>query len=293
MGELTLRVAHGARIAVSAGTIAYRDSEFIVDPALLARLNHGAHEELGEEALLELCRYGLCYLECDRQDSVHKSYVIARLVDTVASEQRAVSATSFLQEIVNGRASRRQVIAWLLAMFSFTKSAADHLGEACSHANGEADRSRWHTLRDEEQHHWKIYRNVFSECGIDLDATYRADVDGAVRAFIDHLKSAARTSPYHYAALLYAIEQGPSHDSLEDDPFFACLVDHYGFSRQAVAPLFQHTVSNVTLGHSDIWFDILIEKDWYARAMADDIMEQARRNVQLTNAWYEEVRHAV
>ncbi|WP_321872616.1 hypothetical protein [Burkholderia ubonensis] len=293
MIDSTIRIAHGARIDVSTGTIEYRDSEFTVDPASLALLTDGASGDLDEEFLLELSKYGLCYLERDQGGSVHKSYVIAKLVDTVSSEQRLVSETSFLQDIVKGNATRRQIIAWLFAMFSFTKSADDHLGEACSHANGSTDRLRWRTLLDEERHHWKIYRTVFLECGIDIDSAYQANVSGAVRSFVDHLKSAARKSPYHYASLLYSIEQGASHDKLEDDPFFFCLVEHYGFSRQAIAPLFRHTIANATLGHADVWFDVLKEKDWYSRAMAEDIIEQARYNVHLANAWYEEVRNAV
>lgn len=288
-----LHIAPGAQIDKVSGVVWHEGHQFVVDPEWIAYLTEGCIDDLDNDDLLEFSRYGLCYIASPRYCCTHRSHLIAQLVTNVATEQKVISEHSFFQEIVRGSASRKQVIAWLLAMFSFTKSAIDHLGEAQAHASGAVDRKRWCNLLSEEQHHWKIYRNIFQECGLDIDILVHMPVEGAVREFVENLKSAARKSPYHYAALLYAIEQGPMHANLDEDPFFSCLIQHYGFSRRAVLPLFQHTVANETLGHSEIWFDVLKEKNWYSTEMAEDVVRHARHSVQLAGKWYEEVRHAV
>lgn len=248
--------------------------------------------DLDDDTLSQLAELGLAHVRLDGAHG-HWSELVMRLVCTVRACTEHVQASMF-DKIANGGASREQIESWIVSMFLFTKSAAFHTGEMLYWAIRRQDNAPfWRALCEEESGHWKIYRRIFSELGLDHEAERDRAPTESVWDLIELLRTAARSSEAHYAALLYPIEQGPDAAILDDDPCFGALVAHYRFSRAAVTPLFLHTKLNADIGHSRIWIDVLRRHETYRKEVIDEILAMARRQMDILTAWGRQIEQGL
>jgi hypothetical protein len=245
-----------------------------------------------EVVLASLAELGLAFVRMDA-DRCHWTELVARLVLNVRTHGETL-APSIFETIANGNATKEQVEAWIMSMFLFTKSAAFHTGEMLYWSmQRREDAAFWRALFDEESGHWKIYRRIFSELGLNHETERHRRLVGSVGDLLTLLRDGATLSEAHYAAMLYPIEQGPDAAVLDDDPCFGALVRHYGFSESAVAPLFLHTRLNAELGHSRIWVDVIRRGRHYDRRTADDILRMSNRQLTILTEWGREIEQGL
>jgi hypothetical protein len=291
---LTIALAEDAVVDRDKRTLSCAYHSVTLPDALFACIDTGqaSAADLDDDTLSQLAELGLA---CVRLDGAygHWSELIMRLVCTVRECTNDVQ-TSIFDKIANGSATKEQIESWVVSMFMFTKSAAFHTGEMLHWAIRRQENTQfWRALCEEESGHWKIYRRIFTELGLDHDAERDRALSGSVWDLLELLRAAARSSETHYAALLYPIEQGPDTALLDEDPCFGALVRHYGFSRDAVLPLFLHTKLNADIGHSRIWIDVIRRNATYRKRTIDDILGMSRCQMDILATWGRQIEQGL
>ncbi|HIF9114986.1 TPA: hypothetical protein ACX6SG_002565 [Photobacterium damselae] len=260
-----------------------------LEPELIDLIAEKRLSELSSDDVARLMHVGLVFQkQPELLREIHWSEMCETLKSSVVGAMRDEGKDSFMQKIIAGQATKQQAEAWVRSMFDFTKLATDHIGHIVQiHSNGDTEDSRayWQQFLEEEKNHWQIYTRIFKYMGLDIVQEYDRNPYPQVRRFVNFLKEAANESEQHYASLLFMVETGAGCNSLQDDPQFYSLVEHYGFPYDVVNPLFLHTKLNDDIEHSNIWREVISKKETYTHSEVTSITLFALTHLKLSRNW--------
>lgn len=235
--------------------------------------------------LLWMAEEGL--LSSQRQEAYTWLDVVSHLSRHVPTRLlQAYNRTSILYHLAHGTAPAEGVRAWIIKCFQYTHSAYRHISAIIENTQLSPDhRTFWKAFRADEAHHWRMYRPIFDFLGIDIYETAKKPIDSDVEEFIRVIERAGRASMAQYGAILYMMEMGPAVTELESDPQFGALINHYGYPKEVVEPLWAHTQYNHDSGHSDIWMRVLRSKPSYSEAEFKAICSAVDEHLEASFKW--------
>lgn len=213
------------------------------------------------------------------------------LVGTVLDRIHALGGRLFmgcpvLNGLIDGTEPREVAEGWLLESFFYTSHAERHIGPVLGHPMDPEEREHWAGLYEEERTHFRIYRALFRELGWDLEARRRMDPMAQTRGFIDILRAQALKGPATYAGVVMLMEQPLGAESIEEDPLFWSMCRNYGFNRNSIRPLFEHSRANGTNGHSELGAYVLARRPWLDGDEVEAVLGGVERMLAALEAWY-------
>jgi pyrroloquinoline quinone (PQQ) biosynthesis protein C len=157
------------------------------------------------------------------------------------------------QKIVNGEATRAQVLGFAFEKYHYIEAAFEHMGIAAANAGQEM---MPHLARHfiEEYTHGDIYRKGLRSLFED-DVILRSQPLPSTRALINYLSESAQRSSFAYYAgneLLQMTENtGEANAGAAVDEFYAAMRRHYPFTERVIDSFIAHTRADQKLGHAD------------------------------------------
>lgn len=285
----SLCLSSGVEIDRVSNTLISGIYAYQLDPKVIELIVEKKLNEISSSYIADLMDIGVVFQKrSELAGEIHWSEMCEILKSSILATMMEENKDNFMQKIIAGQASKQQAEAWVRSMFDFTKLAKDHIGHIVEiHSNGDTEDSRlyWQKFLDEEKKHWQIYTRIFQYMNLDIVQEYEREPYPDVRKFVDFLKKAANESEQHYAALLFMIETGAGCDSLQDDPQFYSLIEHYDFPYETVYPLFLHTKLNDDIEHSNIWREVLSRKETYTPSEVESITLLAINHLKLSHNW--------
>lgn len=225
----------------------------------------------------EPCSWELC-------SGLNAVPLIVREID--AECLRTAGTYEGLNPIMNGTASRLQVIGWLLENFHFTRLATYHIPPVLNHTKNKRQYDYWHHFMKEEATHWKIYKHAFTELGWDIEEAKTITPLAPTQAFVDFLQKSAAANQYIYAAILLFVERPPDVETVEEDELFSILFKKYGFTRKAVMPLWIHSCLNEKLNHDSLGAEVISSKKLFRKEELAQLRTAIRDIITVTLQWY-------
>lgn len=166
---------------------------------------------------------------------------------------RDVYAHPFWEKVVNGTATRAQVIGFAFEKYHYIEAAFEHMGIAAANASPEM---MPHLARHfiEEYTHGDIYRKGLHALFPD-DVVLRSQPLPSTRALVNYLsESAARSSFAYYAGnevLQMTENTGDAKAGSAVDDFYAAMRKHYPYTDKLINSFIAHTKADQKLGHED------------------------------------------
>ena len=85
------------------------------------------------------------------------------------------------------------------------------------------------------------------------------------------------------------IEKPPPWTDVKDDPLYASLIRHYGFSPSSVRPLWWHATENLTAGHGALGAVVISNRRVVSHAEVETALRAVSDTVHAVRAWHEGV----
>ena len=156
------------------------------------------------------------------------------------------------EAIVEGKASRAQVIGFAFEKYHYIEAAFEHMGTAAANASPEM---MPHLARHfiEEYTHGDIYRKGLRSLFPD-DLILNSQPLPSTRALVNYLNETAGRNSFSYYSgneLLQITENTDSGAGNAVDEFYAAMRKHYPWSDRLIDSFIAHTKADQKLGHSD------------------------------------------
>ena len=156
------------------------------------------------------------------------------------------------EAIVEGKASRAQVIGFAFEKYHYIEAAFEHMGTAAANASPEM---MPHLARHfiEEYTHGDIYRKGLRSLFPD-DVILRSQPLPSTRALVNYLSETAGRNSFSYYSgneLLQITENTGEGAGKAVDDFYAAMRQHYPWSDRLIDSFIAHTKADQNLGHSD------------------------------------------
>jgi pyrroloquinoline quinone (PQQ) biosynthesis protein C len=159
----------------------------------------------------------------------------------------------FWDKIMNGTASRAQVIGFAFEKYHYIEAAFEHMGIAAANATPEM---MPHLARHfiEEYTHGDIYRKGLRSLFPD-DVVLRSQPLPSTRALVNYLSESAQRSSFAYYAgnevLQMTENTGDAKAGGAVDDFYAAMRKHYPYTDKLIDSFIAHTKADQKLGHED------------------------------------------
>jgi len=160
---------------------------------------------------------------------------------------------SLWQKIINGTATRAQVLGFAFEKYHYIEAAFEHMGTAAANASPEM---MPHLARHfiEEYTHGDIYRKGLRSLFAD-DVILRSQPLPSTRALVNYLSESAQRNSFAYYSgneLLQMTENtGDEKDGSAVDDFYAAMRKHYPWSDGLINSFIAHTRADQHLQHQD------------------------------------------
>ena len=157
------------------------------------------------------------------------------------------------QKIIEGTATRAQVIGFAFEKYHYIEAAFEHMGTAAANASPEM---MPHLARHfiEEYTHGDIYRKGLRSLFPD-EAILHSQPLPSTRALVNYLNESAQRSSFAYYAgneLLQMTENtGDQTAGSAVDDFYAAMRKHYPYTDRLIDSFIAHTRADQHLGHAD------------------------------------------
>jgi pyrroloquinoline quinone (PQQ) biosynthesis protein C len=159
----------------------------------------------------------------------------------------------FWDRIMNGTASRAQVIGFAFEKYHYIEAAFEHMGLAAANSTPEM---MPHLARHfiEEYTHGDIYRKGLRSLFPD-DIVLRSQPLPSTRALVNYLSESAQRSSFAYYAgnevLQMTENTGDAKAGGAVDDFYAAMRKHYPYTDKLIDSFIAHTKADQKLGHED------------------------------------------
>jgi hypothetical protein len=213
------------------------------------------------------------------------------LADEISRYAEAQLGTHpFIVSMIDGLAPRDAVIEWVLQSRYYTASAVAHIEPSLNAPDATPESSsKLREFLEDEREHWRIYSRILNEIGHERVTAGMAYPKGVER-FVGCLRANSQKSAFVYAGNLMFIEQIPEADSLEEDPLYSSLIQHYQFSQSSISPLWQHAIANATYGHDSLGAEIICGRNRFATQELDAMILGVKQLIDATRNWYDELQ---
>jgi pyrroloquinoline quinone (PQQ) biosynthesis protein C len=157
------------------------------------------------------------------------------------------------EKIVQGTASRAQVLGFAFEKYHYIEAAFEHMGVAAANATPEM---MPHLARHfiEEFTHGDIYRKGLRSLFPD-DTVLRSQPLPSTRALVNYLSESAQRSSFSYYAgnevLQMTENTGDEKAGSAIDDFYAAMRKHYPYTDKLIDSFIAHTKADQALGHED------------------------------------------
>jgi pyrroloquinoline quinone (PQQ) biosynthesis protein C len=162
------------------------------------------------------------------------------------------------QKIVEGTASRAQVIGFAFEKYHYIEAAFEHMGIAAANATPEM---MPHLARHfiEEYTHGDIYRKGLRSLFPD-DVVLRSQPLPSTRALVNYLSECAQGSSFSYYAGNEVLQMTENTADEKDggaiDDFYAAMRKHYPYTDKLIDSFIAHTKADQALGHEDAFLEM-------------------------------------
>jgi pyrroloquinoline quinone (PQQ) biosynthesis protein C len=159
----------------------------------------------------------------------------------------------FWERVMNGTASRAQVLGFAFEKYHYIEAAFEHMGIAAANASPEM---MPHLARHfiEEYTHGDIYRKGLRSLFPD-DVVLRSQPLPSTRALVNYLSESAQESSFSYYAgneVLQMTENTKDESSGGAvDTFYAAMRKHYPYTDRIIDSFIAHTKADQALDHDD------------------------------------------
>ncbi len=166
-----------------------------------------------------------------------------------------VYAHPFWMKVVEGRATRAQVIGFAFEKYHYIEGAHEHMGIAAANARPEMMK---HLARHfiEEYRHGDIYRRGLQSLFAD-DVVLEAPPLPTTRALVNFLSEAAATDSFGYYAANEFLQMTENSDGSDADnavnDFYDAMRRHYPYTEKLIESFIIHTKLDQNLGHDDVF----------------------------------------
>lgn len=207
-----------------------------------------------------------------------------------------VYAHPFWAKVVEGRATRAQVLGFAFEKYHYIEAAHEHMGVAAANARPEL---MPHLARHfiEEYRHGDIYRRGLQSL-FDDAAILAAPPLPTTRALVNFLSETAAVDSFGYYAANEVLQMTENSDGGDDDgavdAFYAGMRRHYPESAKLIEAFVIHTKLDQNLGHDGVFEQMCRDMPRLAAAEVASVMNRARGVVERLLAfmdgidrWYE------
>jgi len=253
------RGADAADIAAAIG-----EPAAVVEQLALALKNHGALSlrQPGED---EAPMDGVAFYDYHRRYAEHWL--------------QPVYEHPFWNKVVEGRASRAQVLGFAFEKYHYIEAAHEHMGIAAANARPELAR---HLARHfiEEYRHGDIYRRGLHSVFTD-EVVLAAPPLPSTRALVNFLNEAAATDSFGYYAANEVLQmtENCDDDTGADDAvsaFYDGMRRHYPYTDKLIESFIVHTRLDQSLGHENVFAQMCRDMPPLAAADVDKVMNLTR-----------------
>jgi hypothetical protein len=166
-----------------------------------------------------------------------------------------IYAHPFWMKVVEGRATRSQVIGFAFEKYHYIEGAHEHMGIAAANARPEMMK---HLARHfiEEYRHGDIYRRGLQSLFAD-QAVLEAPALPTTRALVNFLSEAAATDSFGYYAANEFLQMTENADGGDEDTavgdFYDAMRRHYPYTDKLIESFIIHTKLDQNLGHDEVF----------------------------------------
>jgi pyrroloquinoline quinone (PQQ) biosynthesis protein C len=158
----------------------------------------------------------------------------------------------FWDRIMNGTATRSQVLGFAFEKYHYIEAAFEHMGIAAANSTPEM---MPHLARHfiEEYTHGDIYRKGLRSLFPD-DVILRSQPLPSTRALVNYLNESAQRSSFAYYSgneLLQMTENSSDGAGEAVDTFYGAMRKHYPYTDKLIDSFIAHTKADQKLGHAD------------------------------------------
>jgi pyrroloquinoline quinone (PQQ) biosynthesis protein C len=184
----------------------------------------------------------------------------------------------FWEKVVNGKASRAQVLGFAFEKYHYIEAAFEHMGIAAANASPEM---MPHLARHfiEEYTHGDIYRKGLRSLFPDGTILHSQPLP-STRALVNYLNESASRSSFSYYAgneVLQMTENtgdGKADNAVDD--FYAAMRKHYPWSDKLIDSFIAHTKADQKLGHQDAFMEMCKSIPPLTRREVNDALNVAK-----------------
>lgn len=169
-----------------------------------------------------------------------------------------VYAHPFWGRVVDGTATRAQVLGFAFEKYHYIEGAHEHMGIAAANATPQMMK---HLARHfiEEYRHGDIYRRGLQSLFSD-EAILESPPLPSTRALVNFLNEAAATNSFGYYAANEVLQMtentGEGEDDGAVDNFYAAMRRHYPYTDKLIEAFIIHTKLDQNLGHDNVFADM-------------------------------------
>lgn len=191
---------------------------------------------------------------------------------------RPVYDHPFWQKVVEGTATRAQVIGFAFEKYHYIEGAYEHMAVAAANATPEM---MPHLARHfiEEYNHGDIYRKGLQSL-FPNDLILDAQPLPSTRALVNFLSESAAKSSFSYYAgneLLQMTENtGDDGAGSEVNDFYAAMRRHYPYTDRLIASFIAHTNADQKLGHDSVFQEMCASIPPLSRREVQEALNTAR-----------------
>jgi hypothetical protein len=213
---------------------------------------------------------------------------LAAVQDRVYHETTAAfTGDGAFDRLLNGQYEQSTALTWLVENYRYTKSASYHVPPVLQHDMEPAERLLWRRFLKDESWHWRIYRPALAQFGLCFDDLDSRPAKPSTRHFIETLHTIACSGPVPYAAAMIFVEKPPLWTEVMQDPLFASLTKHYGFSLSSIRPLWWHATENLSAGHSALGAVVISNRRSVSRVELELALQGVSDTIKAVHAWHE------
>jgi len=164
----------------------------------------------------------------------------------------------FWAKVVEGTATRAQVIGFAFEKYHYIEGAHEHMGIAAANATPQMLK---HLARHfiEEYRHGDIYRRGLQHLFAD-EAVLDAPPLPTTRALVNFLNEAAASNSFGYYAANEVLQMTENADGGDEDNavdnFYAAMRRHYPYAEKLIESFIIHTRLDQSLGHDSVFAEM-------------------------------------
>jgi pyrroloquinoline quinone (PQQ) biosynthesis protein C len=186
----------------------------------------------------------------------------------------------FWERVVNGTATRAQVIGFAFEKYHYIEGAFEHMGIAAANATPEMmPHLAKHFI--EEYTHGDIYRRGLKSLFPD-DAILRSQPLPSTRALINFLSESAQRSSFAYYSGNELLQLTENTEDVSDgaggavNEFYDAMIKHYPYTEPLVDSFIAHTKADQNLGHADAFLEMCKSVPPMTRREVNDALNVAK-----------------